>query len=217
MAKTMLSQSQPKLQDQAMLFLLTALESEEMTTQRSLAKRLGLALGMTNSLIKRAARKGFVKISKAPAKRFAYYLTPEGFSEKSRLVSEYLSASLDFFRQARFEFKGVYGQAFKHGHKRLALFGTGELADIAMISAGECNVEVLAIIQPKAKHSHFSSLPIVNALETVCEYNFDAVVLTCANNPQESYDLLLKHFSEDQIYTVPLLNVSRQLLSGNEV
>ena len=36
-----------------------------------------------------------------PLNRYAYYLTPQGFAEKSRLTAEYLAASFDFFRRAR--------------------------------------------------------------------------------------------------------------------
>ena len=46
-------------------------------------------------------KKGFVKAKAAPYKRYAYYLTPKGFNEKSRLVAQYLEVSLDFFRTAR--------------------------------------------------------------------------------------------------------------------
>ena len=44
---------------------------------------------------------GCMKARQAPYKRYAYYLTPEGFVEKSRLVGEYLQSSLEFFRKAR--------------------------------------------------------------------------------------------------------------------
>ena len=45
--------------------------------------------------------KGLVKMSQVPLNRYAYYLTPQGFAEKSRLTAEYLSVSFNFFRRAR--------------------------------------------------------------------------------------------------------------------
>src|SRR3546814_11880534 len=62
---------------------------------------MGVALGLANALLKRCAAKGLVKIQNAPARRYAYYLTPKGFAEKSRLVAEYLEPSLHFFRGSR--------------------------------------------------------------------------------------------------------------------
>src|ERR1700760_2339901 len=70
-------------------------------SQRHIAKDLGIALGLVNAYLKRCVKKGLVKVSEAPARRYAYYLTPQGFSEKSRLTVEYLSSSFSFFRRAR--------------------------------------------------------------------------------------------------------------------
>src|SRR3546814_4310673 len=58
-----------------------------------------------SALLKRCAAKGLVKIQNAPARRYAYYLTPKGFAEKSRLVAEYLETSLHFFRGARSQYE----------------------------------------------------------------------------------------------------------------
>ena len=70
-------------------------------SQRRIAEELGIALGLVNAYLKRCVRKGLVKVSEAPARRYAYYLTPQGFAEKSRLTIEYLTSSLSLFRRAR--------------------------------------------------------------------------------------------------------------------
>ncbi len=53
-------------------------------SQRRLASELGVALGLANAYLKRCVKKGLVKVRQAPARRYAYYLTPRGFAEKSR-------------------------------------------------------------------------------------------------------------------------------------
>ena len=83
------------------LGILNAVHENERITQRSIAEDLGIALGLANAYLKRCARKGLIKVRQAPANRYAYYLTPQGFAEKSRLTGEYLSDSFHFFRQAR--------------------------------------------------------------------------------------------------------------------
>ena len=59
-------------------------------SQRRIAEELGIALGLVNAYLKRCIKKGYVKVSEAPARRYAYYLTPKGFAEKSRLTVQYL-------------------------------------------------------------------------------------------------------------------------------
>src|SRR5437868_9764612 len=84
-----------------MLGLLESVERGGEQSQRRLASELGVALGLVNAYLKRCVSKGLVKVRSAPTRRYAYYLTPRGFAEKSRLTVEYLSYSLSLFRQAK--------------------------------------------------------------------------------------------------------------------
>ena len=119
--------------------LLTALERQEVVTQPALAKRLSISVGMVNALLKRAVRKGLVKAKAAPYKRWAYYVTPEGFQEKSRLVAQYLDASLAFFRMARREYRTLFLDGQRMGFRRFVLVGRGEVAEIALLVALEAD------------------------------------------------------------------------------
>jgi DNA-binding MarR family transcriptional regulator len=75
---------------------LTSIERDSTITQRALARELGIALGLANAYLRRCVRKGLVKMRQVPINRYAYYLTPQGLAEKSRLTAEYLAVSLDF-------------------------------------------------------------------------------------------------------------------------
>src|SRR6201997_3399178 len=86
--------------DRIVLDLLNSVD-DGAQSQRRIAGELGIALGLVNAYLKRCVKKGFVKVSEAPARRYAYYLTPQGFAEKARLTVEYLSDSFNFFRLAR--------------------------------------------------------------------------------------------------------------------
>src|ERR1700727_2815634 len=94
--------------DRIVLGLLTSVDSNGSRSQRHIAAELDIALGLVNAYLKRSIKKGLVKVSQAPARRYAYYLTPQGFSEKSRLTIEYLSSSFSFFRQAKADCARVF-------------------------------------------------------------------------------------------------------------
>src|SRR6266699_1942488 len=87
-------------EDQRLLELLEVVGRKNDVSQRHLARHLGVALGLANSYLRRCIRKGWIKITDAPANRYLYYLTPKGFSEKSRLTAQYLAYSLTFYRKA---------------------------------------------------------------------------------------------------------------------
>lgn len=90
------------------LALLTAVERGEVVTQQMLKQELGVSVGLINALVKRAVIKGLVKVREAPYKRYAYYLTPSGFVEKSRMVAEYLDYSLQLYREARDQYVEIF-------------------------------------------------------------------------------------------------------------
>lgn len=203
-----------KLTDRATLSLLSALENNEPVTQRGLSKHIGIALGLTNTLLKRAVHKGLVKMYQAPAKRYAYYITPKGFGEKSRLVAEYLTSSLAFFRQARGEYTSAYKKIQAKGHQRIALFGAGELAEIAALSALEDGIELHSVIQLGSNVSQFSNIPVINSIETAMEAELDAVIITNSDAPQEAYEALREHFDDERIFSVPLLHITRDSAKG---
>ena len=205
-----------KLSDRATLSLLSVLEDDGHATQRGLAARIGVALGLTNTLLKRAVRKGLVKVKDVPAKRFAYFVTPKGFSEKGRLVAEYLSSSLTFFRQARAEYTDVYAQALGRGHTRIALYGMGELAEIAILSAQEADAELCGMIHIGSNQAMFTDLTVYSSLDAALAENIDAVVITEADAPQQAYDDLVKHLGAERVFVAPMLHITQNGAGGRK-
>ena len=182
--------------------------SDGPVSQRSLAKELGIALGLTNAYVKRCVRKGLVKVRRAPPNRYAYYVTPKGFAEKSRLTARYLANSFHFYREARRDIDECFALCVKRGFRRLALCGTGEFAEIATLVVMQHPVKLVAVIDEQATGEHFLSLPLVRTPAAVVE--LDAVVLTDLRRPQRTYQTLSRQFDEERIIVPSLLMVSRQ-------
>src|ERR1700704_4890231 len=111
----MSSTAQDEDNQRILLGLLESVERDGGQSQRRLASELGIALGLVNAYLKRCVKKGLVKVSEAPARRYAYYLTPQGFAEKSRLTVDYLSYSFSFFRRARADCAEIFAAARGRG------------------------------------------------------------------------------------------------------
>ena len=123
------------------LGVLSAIEEDDRATQRAISQDLGIALGLTNAYLKRCVRKGYVKVQQIPANRYAYYLTPQGFAEKSRLTAEYLSTSFNFFRSSREQCAVLIKECERRRWTRIVLAGYGDLAEIATLCRrGESDV-----------------------------------------------------------------------------
>lgn len=189
---------------------LSALERGDVVTQRSLAKRISVSVGLINALLKRAVQKGFVKAKAAPYKRYAYYITPKGFAEKSRLVADYIEASLDFFRRARQEYAALFSRAQARGVRRFVLVGRGELAEIALLAAREVDVEILGILDCEVSAERLYGLRVLRSLDDVTESN--TLVITASRHPQEVFDWVRDRFADQQVLAPPHLRIVRQPL-----
>ena len=174
------------------LGLLTSIERNSAITQRKLAGDLGIALGLANSYLRRCVRKGLIKIGQVPLNRYAYYLTPQGFAEKSRLTAEYLTVSFNFFRRARSDCAELLQECAARGWSRVALCGAGDLAEVAVLSAGESEIEVVCVIDAARAGGRCISVPIVADLAAAQQQGaFDGVILTDTQAPQRRFDELI--------------------------
>lgn len=187
--------------------LLAAVGDSDQHTQRSLAVRLGVALGLANALLRRCVSKGLIKIQNAPARRYAYYLTPKGFAEKGRLVAEYLESSLTFFRRARTQYEEAFAGLAARGITRIAIAGSGELAEIALLSASATGLAVSAVIAP-GRNADFHGRPIVRDLGAAMALGAEAVVIADATAPQAVYDDLQPLLPADRLVAPRLLHVT---------
>ena len=150
--------------ERIVLDLLNSVEHDGERSQRHIAAELGIALGLVNAYLKRCVKKGLVKVRDAPARRYAYYLTPQGFSEKSRLTVQYLSDSFSFFRMAKADCAKVLDAAKSCGFSRLVLVGKSDLAEIAILCAVEAAVKIVAVVDPRDDEPQFVGIDVVRCL-----------------------------------------------------
>jgi DNA-binding MarR family transcriptional regulator len=169
------------------LEILTAIEEGTPLTQRALAQRLGVALGLTNLYLKRLAGKGFIKIrdfrtKPLARKRLRYMLTPKGVAEKARLTYEYMGHSLQLYRRTRDNLRGAMGQLAQNGMKRIALCGTGEAAELAYLTLKEFGLEPVGIFAGGGG-GHFLGFP-VRPISELPGADVDGIVVATFERPE---------------------------------
>lgn len=186
------------------LGLLELVERDGAQSQRKLASELEIALGLVNAYLKRCVKKGLVKIGQAPARRYAYYLTPHGFAEKSRLTVEYLSSSFAFFRRAREDCSAVLKAACARGWNRIVLIGVSDLAEITTICALEQGITIVAVVDAKARTDRFVGTPVVRSIDAV-PGGFDAVVITDLGFTRDTVTAALVALEAERVFVPALL------------
>ncbi len=189
-----------------LLGLLDAVDANASISQRSLASELGIALGMTNAYVRRCIRRGLVKVRQAPANRYAYYLTPKGFAEKSRLTASFLSRSFEFYRSARKQCDELLVEAAGRGWKRIALYGEGDLTEIAVLCAMGHPLAIAGVVAASARDGvQFLNLPMATTLAALGDV--DGVLFTELQRPQSHFDALRAQMAADRILVPALLKV----------
>lgn len=192
--------------------MLDVIETHDHVTQRGLAGELGIALGLTNIYLKRCISKGLIKVRKAPARRYAYYLTAKGFSEKARLTAKYLARSLSFFRMAREDCSDLFNACKARGLHRVALAGAGDLCEIATLAALDSGIEVVAILDAETNRQQLAGVPVSRSLADLPQV--DAVVITDTKDPQATYDRMAAALGDGKVFFPSLLRPSMRRPAG---
>jgi DNA-binding MarR family transcriptional regulator len=192
--------------ERIVLGLLSSVETDGERSQRRIASELGIALGLVNAYLKRCIKKGLVKVHDAPARRYAYYLTPQGFAEKSRLTVQYLSHSFSFFRLAKGDCARVFEEAKASGFSRLVLAGRSDLAEIAILCAVEAGVVIVAVVDPNCDDARFVGVDVSKTFGEL-KTEFDAVVVTDVASARASFDAAVEACGADRVLAPELLGL----------
>lgn len=145
--------------------LLSEISGDQQLSQRELAKRLGIALGLVNSYLKNLVAKGFVRVANFPRNRYAYLLTPKGFAEKSRLAYQHLSYFSGLYTVARQDYLKLFKSLSAQGVSKVAFCGIDEVAEIAYLSLQETGMALaVAMDEEKAGTKFFGTTVVTPAM-----------------------------------------------------
>ena len=170
------------------LKLLEAVEQNSRVTQRSLATKLGIALGLTNIYLKRLVRKGYIKCVNVQSNRISYLITPRGIAEKARLTYEFMDYSLHLYSEVRQHLRHALQECAAAG-RRVAIFGRGEAAELAYLSLKECGLEPVAIFDVDGGHE-FLGMP-VRAVREHDQFDYDLMIVATLERSGQQLAMLV--------------------------
>jgi DNA-binding MarR family transcriptional regulator len=179
-------------QDIRSLQLLEEIENNYGPSQRDLARKLNISLGLVNSFIKRLATKGYVKITTIPRNRVRYILTPKGFAEKSRLTYEFIQYSFHFYKKAVMELHELVDEFRRRDVKEVVFFGANDLAEIASISLRGSDVELIGVVDDERAGEEFLGFR-VKRIKDLRKAHYDRVILTRVDSQELGLQKLLEN------------------------
>lgn len=184
---------QIELASQRELYLLTEVDKDPKVSQRELAKRVGIALGLTNMLVRNLAQKGYVRVTKAGWKRFVYTLTPAGVSRKLNLTIDYIQRFLGYYRNVRQNLREQLEPLGLNQESRIAICGTGEFAELVYLALKEFGIEEIDIFGPlESVDSKFLGMQVLD-VGMLNQENYDKVILAILGDTDAIQCLFLEH------------------------
>jgi len=101
--------------------------SEKTIRQRDLARIIGLSLGMTNSILKRLARKGLLQIKKVNNRNIQYVVSPNGMEAIANRSYRYFKRTIRNVAAYKDAMDGLIWEIKNKGYKNLLLIGASDL------------------------------------------------------------------------------------------
>src|SRR3990167_1227835 len=142
--------------------LLTELTEKPTITQRALADRLGIALGLVNAYIKKLYKKGYIKIKALP---------------KNRITYNYIHHSIGYFKEMRRRIENTYLLMVASGIENVLLWGDGEIAELCYISSRGLPLKIVGVIGVRRIENGFFGHHIYST-ECLKDITYDAVLVT---------------------------------------
>ncbi len=182
------------------LQLLEEIEQNPKVSQRELSNKFGIALGVTNACIKRMARRGLIRLKGFPPRRIAYYLTPKGFSEKSKLTLHFFSYNIQHYAEMKKVISRRLLEMQEDGIRRIAFYGVSDEMEIAYITLQGSEMKLVGIIDENEmeKGTKLFGHKVIG-LKEVKNLKVEAILVTSMREQALSIKALMKQMGLDSI------------------
>lgn len=146
--------------------ILSEVASGKEVSQRSLSRQLGIALGLTNLLLKRLIHKGWVRMIHVKPSRFAYLITPTGLAEKTRMSRDYVAQSTRYYAETRdrilenfWELSSEWPVGAPVGSKRVVFYGAGVIAEVGYVCLQSTDLTLVGVVDER-REAPFFGMPV---------------------------------------------------------
>jgi len=174
-------------------------------SQRSLARKLNISLGLTNAIIKNLIYRGWIKVKKDSGRKLLYLITPKGMANVSRLMYTRFQETLHYYHYTKDLLTAYLIKLYQQGEKTVNIYGTGQLAEITYYAGMSTPLKLNGIISDdpsKEKFLGHQTISIENFLSPYASDNNlsdQKIIILSTNHPEKltkeinKYENIQKH------------------------
>jgi DNA-binding PadR family transcriptional regulator len=115
--------------------------------QRALARSIGFSLGMTNAIVKRLAKKGWITVRRVNSRNIQYAVSRSGLDEISRRSIRYVKRTIRYVVMYKEALAGLAKDVRRTGYRGILLAGR---SDIDFIVEHVCSAQGLGFTRGDA-------------------------------------------------------------------
>jgi len=164
------------------LQVLNEVEKTPDLSQREISKKVGVALGLTNLIIRDLTRRGYIRATRANWKRWIYTLTPDGISHKIQLTLSYVHRVLDDYGKVRLLLNDHLEGLGLNQESRVAILGTTEFASLIYLGLKEMGIDEIDFFSERTQEKpRFLGTAVFEISALNCD-RYDRVILASSEH-----------------------------------
>jgi DNA-binding MarR family transcriptional regulator len=151
--------------------MLLALKNNPSHSQRSLASKLNISLGLTNAILKNLISRGWIKAKKDTGRKILYIITPQGMANVSRLLYTRFRETVHYYNYTKDLITDYLLKLSQQGEKEVNIYGTGQLAEITYYAGLGTPLKLNVIISDYSAKKTFLGHQVLTLSDFIQRYS----------------------------------------------
>ena len=125
---------------------LLEIKDDPSLSQRSLAHKLNISLGLTNAILQNLIHRGWIKAKKLTGRKILYLITPKGMVQATNFIYDRVRETQHYYQYAKDLLTARFTILYDKGARRAVIYGTGQLAEITYLSLLDSHLKLHSIL-----------------------------------------------------------------------
>ena len=125
---------------------LLELKDDPSLSQRSLAHKLNISLGLTNAILQNLIHRGWVKAKKMTGRKILYLITPKGMVQATNFIYDRVRETQHYYQYTKDLLATHFTNLYDKGARKAVIYSTGQLAEITYLSLLDSPLRLYSII-----------------------------------------------------------------------
>jgi len=153
---------------------LLELKENPSLSQRSLAHKLNISLGLTNSILQNLIHRGLIKAKRMTGRKILYLITPKGMVQATNFIYDRVRETQHYYQYTKDLLTTHFNNLYDKGAGKVVIYGTGQLAEITYLSLLDSPLKLHSIltddpVSPKKKFLGHEILTLSEFIQKISE------------------------------------------------